>query len=250
MTAFVVTWLLVFGRIGALVGVLPVFSLIGLPRWVGALLALCCSLLVTLGIPAAPVGDGMAPILVAMAGEVLTGAAMGLGVAAAFAALAFGAEIMSMQSGLSFAMTFDPLTRASESALSVLASWIAGLVFVVLGLPGRCLEIVAASFSAVPPGAAGISGRAAGWALSDLVACTTLGVQLSGPVLVMVFLVHVFVALLSKLAPRMQAFFSVGMTVTGAAGLGMLAVSIPWLVAVHGARLVDAVDAMARRVGG
>jgi flagellar biosynthetic protein FliR len=250
VTATVVTWLLVFGRVGALVTVLPMFSLVGLPRWVAALLALACSLLITLGIPPAAVGDGIAPVVVAMAGEVLTGATMGLGVAAVFAALAFGAEIMSMQAGFSFAILFDPLTRSSESALSVLASWIAGLVFVLLGLPGRCLEIVAASFTAVPPGAAAIDGRAAAWALSDLVGCTALGVQLAGPVLVMVFLVHLFVALLSKLAPKMQAFFSVGITVTGAVGLGMLTVSVPWLVAVHSGHLIDAVDAMARRVGG
>lgn len=249
MTALLVTWLLAFGRIGALVSVLPVFSMIGMPRWVAPLLALGASLLVALGLPPVALGDGIAPVLVAMGGEVLTGGVMGLGVAAAFATLALGAEVSALQAGLSFSTLVDPLTRSNESSLAVLASWIAGLVFVVLGLPGRCLEIVAASFQAVPPGAARLGPGAAGAALDDLIACTALGVQLAGPVLAMVFLVHVFVALLSKLAPKMQAFFSVGMTVTGAVGLGMLAVSVPWLVAVHSAHLVDAVDAMGARLG-
>ncbi|MEZ4235200.1 MAG: flagellar biosynthetic protein FliR [Myxococcota bacterium] len=249
MTALVVTWLLVFGRVGTLVTALPVFSLVGLPRWVGALLALGASLLVTLSIPPAALGDGIAPVVIGMMGEVFAGATMGLGVAAAFAALALGGEIVAMQAGMSFSMILDPLTRSTESALAVFASWIAGLVFVLLGLPGRCLEIVAASFTAAPPGSAALAIGDAHWATEVLTGCTVLGVQLAGPVLALIFMVHVFVALLSKLAPKMQAFFSIGMTLTSGLGVAMLGVSLPWLVAVHTAAVVDAVDTLAHRLG-
>ncbi|MEQ1507988.1 MAG: flagellar biosynthetic protein FliR, partial [Myxococcota bacterium] len=80
--------------------------------------------------------------------------------------------------------------------------------------------------------------------------CLSLGVQLAAPVVSMVWLIHVWIALLSKLAPRMHAFFSVGTTLTGAVGVGMLAVSLPWLITIHAARMTDAVAELGRRIVG
>lgn len=243
----IVTVALVLGRVGTLFTLLPVFSMMGMPKWITALLALGCSGLIASGLPLVQLDDGMGPIVVALAGEVAAGLSLGLGVSATFAALALGAEIMSLQAGLSFATLVDPLTRSNEGVLGTFASWIGGLVFVSAGLHGRCLEIVAASFAYVPAGTAAMPHVGPGWAITLVSTCTALGVQLAAPVLAGVWLVHLFVALLSKLAPRMNAFFSVGMTVTGAAGLGLLLVSLPWVIAVHGEHLSHAVDAIARQ---
>ncbi|MEQ1565325.1 MAG: flagellar biosynthetic protein FliR [Myxococcota bacterium] len=248
MITVAATFVLVLGRVGALLSVLPVFSMVGVPRWVTAFAAMAVSALLTTTLPPPDLPEELHRVAVALGGEVLFGMFLGLGVAAAFAALALGAEIMSAQMGLSFATLFDPLTRSTESVLGSFASWMAALVFVATGLDGRCLEIVAASFERVPPGAAALPGGSAELAMNAAGQCLVLGVQLSGPVVAMVFLVHLFVAILSKLAPRMHAFFSVGTTATGAVGVTMLMVSLPWVMSAHAGALVDAVAMVARAV--
>jgi flagellar biosynthetic protein FliR len=246
LTAAITIWLVVMGRVGGMLAVLPVFSTMGMPRWVVPMLALAASGLVAMQQPVPAQEMELMQITWALAGELLLGSVMGLGIAATFAAMALGAEIMSLQMGLSFATLLDPLTHAHEGALGSFASWLAALVFVMLGLHSRCLEIVARSFGTIPPGEAYVSAEHAWWLADQTGEAFALGVQLAGPILAMVWLVHLFVALLSKLAPKMHAFFSVGTTTTGFVGLGMLGVSLPWLLAVHGAAMVQATERLAR----
>ena len=51
--------------------------------------------------------------------------------------------------------------------------------------------------------------------------------QMAGPVLALVFLIHCFVAVITKLAPQMNIFFSLGMILTMVAGLWMVYVIMP-----------------------
>ena len=69
-----------------------------------------------------------------------------------------------------------------------------------------------------------------------------LGVQLAGPVLALVFFVNVLVAILARLAPRMNVFFSIGMTLTSVFGVLIIVPSLPWMLAIHSAALANAVE--------
>lgn len=240
-------WVLASARISALLAVLPVTSMSGVPRWVGPLLSLSLALLVVGNTPLVAPSGSLAQIAVSAAGEILLGASMGLSVRAAFAAAALGAEVMSLQMGLSFATLLDPLNRSNESVLGSLASWLAGLVFVSTDQHNRCIEIVAMSFSKVSPGQVSLplSISGAGALVEQVGASIALGIQLAGPILAMVWLVHLFVALLSKLAPKMHAFFSVGVTATGFTGLVTLFVALPWILMVHGGAVLAAVESLA-----
>lgn len=251
MTPAIVTFVLVLARVGSLVAVLPLFSMSGIPRWTAPLISLAIAGLISANLaPVALSTDaGLLPVALRAGTEVALGTMFGLGVAATFAALALGAEIMSAQMGLSFATLFDPFTKATESLIGTLSSWLTGLVFIALGLHYRCLEILARSFDLVPPGSA-LPSAGVGVLVEAVGGCLSLGVQLAGPIVAMVWVVHVFIALLSKLAPKMNAFFAVGTTATGVAGLCMLVVSLPWLLAIHGAAMVHAVDVLALQLTG
>ena len=48
--------------------------------------------------------------------------------------------------------------------------------------------------------------------------------------------------MLARLAPKMNVFFSIGMTVTSVLGILMMAPSLPWILAVHSAALATAVE--------
>ncbi len=243
MTPALLTFVFVFGRIASALSTLPTFSLVGIPKWVTALLALALSALVSTGVPPVDSELGLGQLGLALATEVLAGTLLGLGVAAAFASLGLATELMSGQVGLSFATMFDPMTKAQETVLGTLASLLGGAVFIGLGLHHRCLEILSRSFEVVPPGAASIPSPEV--LVAETASCFALGVQLAGPIVAMVWLIHLTTALLARFAPKMNAFFSVGNTLTGSAGIALLLVSLPWLIAIHSGHVARAVDTLA-----
>lgn len=250
MTAWAVTFVLVLGRVGGLFALLPLMNTLAVPRWASALIALVLSGLLTLNLPPVAVQPDVAPLVLAFVREVFLGLAFGLGVQAAFAALSLGAEIMSTHMAMAMTTIADPLTRSSGSAIGTLASWLGGLVFFQSGLLGRCLEVVAASFYYYPPGQAPFVAGAAPAAIEAVGRNIALGVQLAGPVATILWLVHLFVALLAKLAPRMQVFFSLGVTITSVVGIAMFGMALPWILSVHATAVSNAIDTFATSLAG
>lgn len=247
MTVVLATVAFVYGRSVALLLVLPVFSAKGVPRYVPLLFALAVTAVIAPTVPPAHV-RGFFEMTLGFAGEVGIGLMLGLVVQATFAALALGAELMSTQMGLSMANVLDPFLRTEEATLGSLASWLGAAVFVASGLHVRCIEALAASFVALPPGTAGLPSGAASVMVAGVSSAFALGVQLSGPMLAMAWMINVFVALLSKLAPRMNAFFAVGTTATAAAGLVVFAASLPWLLTGQASALAATIDGLGRVV--
>lgn len=242
--AVLATAALVFCRVGGMVAALPLFSSDGTPKHVPVFVALGVVLVVAPGVPVTRAPDHTAALIVGVVGEVSLGLLAGTSVRAVFAALSMGSEMMAMQMGLAMATLFNPLERQQSGPLGSLASWTAGLTFLATGLHNRCLEVVASSFHHLPPG----EGVWTVDGLQSLViaveASVALGLQLAGPILVMVWLVNVLVAVLARLAPKMNVFFSVGMTLTSSLGILLLAVSLPWLIAVHHEAVRQAVAAL------
>ena len=102
---------------------------------------------------------------------------------------------MTMQIGLGLAMMLDPLQRAQNGTVGVLASWLSGTAFIGMGLHHQCLLLVGQSFAQVPPGSGVLPTAAAPLLMAAVGSCISLGLQLAGPVLVLVWLVNCFVAL-------------------------------------------------------
>ena len=64
----------------------------------------------------------------------------------------------------------------------------------------------------VPPGTAGLHEAALQSVLLAVGACISLGAQLAGPLILMAWMINVLVGVLGRLAPRMNVFLSIGMT--------------------------------------
>jgi flagellar biosynthesis protein FliR len=244
--AMIATGGLVFCRTAGLVGTLPVFAAQGTPKHVPIFAALSVTLLVAPAIPLVEAPAHLGVLIAGVAGEIFLGATAGLTVRAVFAALAMGCEIMAMQMGLAIATMFNPLERQQAGPLGLMASWAAGLAFVANGLHLRCIEAVGVSFTHLPPGA--WTGNLDFLTLFPAAVESTivLGVQLAGPILGLVWLVNLLVAILARLAPKMNVFFSIGMTLTSVLGIWMLAMALPWILAVHGAAVETAVASLFR----
>jgi flagellar biosynthetic protein FliR len=229
--------LLVFARVAAVLVVLPPFSAKAVPRRLRVLIAVMVTVLLLPVLPAAPAPDGLPALAMAVVRESAVGLLAGGTVRASLSSVQMAAEIASSQ-GLGFATMFDPFLATNESSLATLASTLAMALFVSAGLHGRCLEAIATSFFVCPPGAAIPGGPGL---IQAVVAAFSLGLQLSGPVLAMMLLVNGAVAMLSRLAPRMNTFLSVGIALFAFVSVFMAALTLPYWLDLHMVAAAEAV---------
>ena len=244
------TALLVFARLGGLFLSMPVMSATGVPKHLAVLGPMILTVLI---LPLVEITGALPTIglmALALAGELFVGILMGSIINAIFGAFALGCDIMSQQMGFAMAMLFNPLQQTQQGAIATLSSLLAALMFLGTGLHMICIGVAVDSFQVVQPGH--ITDLFVGSTiLMEAVADSIrLGVKLAGPVLILVWLVNMFVAILTKMAPRMNVYFSVGMILVNVAGLALLGISLPFLLTLHQDALLDATAKMGLVVGG
>jgi len=238
--------LLVFSRLGGMMLSLPVVSAQGVPRYIAVLGAGALTIVLAPALPNADVPATLGVLVLGVMTEIVIGLLMGGVVSALFGAVALGCELMGIQIGFGMAAIFNPFVKISSGALGSIASWLAGLVFLGAGLHLRCIEVLGSSFAVVPPGGT-VELALAGPVVIEVVGeAIATGVSLAGPVLALVWLVNVFVAVLTRLAPRMNVYFSMGTVLTGVAGLALFAIAMPWMLSGHLTLLETCTDWMQR----
>ncbi len=248
MLVWVTTGMFVFARMAGLLLTLPVVSTQGVPRHVNILGAMALTLVLVPVVPATPGAPTLALLVLGMIGDVVLGLLLGFIVNAVFVSFAIASEVMAIQMGFSMATLFDPVLKSMDGAIGVLGNWLAGMAFLGMGLHLTCIGILADSFTLLPPGR--VPGIFAGidLLLEALATAIVLGMQLAGPVLALVWLVQVFVMVLTKIAPRMNIYFSVGIMLVNGAGLVLLGLSFPYLLKTHGDAMHYATDLMTQAV--
>ncbi len=244
MLVWITTGMFVFARLAGLLLTLPVVSTHGIPRHVNILGAMALTLVLVPVVPASAGAPTLALLALGMIGDVALGLLLGLIVNAVFISFTIASEVMAMQMGFAMATLFDPVLKSMDGPIGVLGNWLAGMVFLGMGLHLTCIGILAESFALLPPGhVPGIFGGI-DLLLEAMATTIMLGMQLSGPVLALVWLVQVFVMVLTKIAPRMNIYFSVGMMLINGAGLMLLGLSYPFLLTSHGKAMQDATNLM------
>jgi flagellar biosynthetic protein FliR len=251
--SWLITGLYVFARLGGLFLAMPVVSARGVPKHVAVLGAAALTLVLSPIAPQAVVPRGLGFLILGIAGEAVLGILIAGVIAAIFGALALAAELMENQMGSRMAGIVDPFMQTSQGPVGTLCAWLAGLAFLAMGFHLEVLALLGESLRVVPPGSVGNPVAGAPVLMAAVGTALALGVQLAGPVLALCWLVNVFVAILVKLAPNMNIFFSIGLVLTNVAGLALLSVTFPWLMTAHGQALRDAVKmawALVQHVGG
>lgn len=231
--ALLVKGALVLARISGVILLLPMFGAMGVPRLARSLAALFLTVVVAPTVPETVLVETLPALIGAMISEFVVGLAMGSTVFLAFSSISIGAEIMATQMGLAAAQWFDPMFQNSQTALGRLCYWLAALVFLGTNQHLAVIQTVADSFDAVPPGALIDPGMLGiGW--PHLVSATmAVGVRLAGPVILLVFLIQTFLAVLARLASAMNSFMSIGLILTMGAGYAILWVAMPGLLSAH-----------------
>jgi flagellar biosynthesis protein FliR len=231
---------LIFARIGGLFMTLPGLSAEAVPAWSRLAAALPLTVVLLPAVDAPEVPGAVGALVASVITEAFVGAAMGLGVAMVYGAFTAAADLIGTKMGLNVGSMLDPLTHSTQGPLAAMASWLATGVFFATDIHLQCIRTLATSLHILPPGGA-LHPLRAGAVLTEAVAAVGLvSLQLAGPIVAFLFLVNLALMVLGRMAPNLQLFFGIGVSLTVTAGLVLLAVSLPALLSVYAQTLATA----------
>lgn len=203
------TFLILFARVGAVLLLLPMFSDEAVPGKIRLMLALGTSAGLW-GLIGAKVGNAAANsaalpgILIA---EILTGIAIGMIIKTMFMAAAMAGSIISLQVGLSSALTNDPLQGGQAAVLSKFVSVAAAVVCMAMGLHHLWIAAIVHSYAMFPVGALPPAPDFAQLAILMVGRAMMLSISLAAPLLVYGIVFNIALGLATRLAPAIQMFF-------------------------------------------
>jgi flagellar biosynthesis protein FliR len=226
-------FILVFVRVLSMIWLLPLFQSRSISAGYKAGLSLLIAFLLFQSVPVPDFhGDGY-QIIVAVGQEILIGLSIGFVVRVLFSMVSAAGELVSMQSGLSFARSMDPTMMANVTVLEQFQSLLAMMIF--LGIDGHhtVLKGISASLKQVPPGSVALKPGLFQYLVGSVGGLFAASLRICAPVVVTLFLVDLALGILARLIPQVNVFVegaSVKMLVT----LGMLAISLSLMVPVIG----------------
>ena len=201
----------VFGRVGAMLMLLPGFGEPAIPARIRLSFALAVAIAVAPSVaPHVPAPTdtafGMAGqvILEVLIGLIFGGAARMLMSAAATAGQIAGTEI-----GIAFAQTADPTATQSGQILSVFLSVMGVAMIFATGLDRMFLQGIAGSYDVIAPGTPAPVGDAAELALNTAASAFRVGFQMAMPVIAAGMIFRIGLGVLARLIPQIQVFFVV-----------------------------------------
>jgi flagellar biosynthetic protein FliR len=200
---------LVFSRIGGAMAFLPGFSEIYVPQRfrlvLAGLLTFVIAPVVLSRLP--PLPQTVSGLLVLEGGEIGIGLFIGIIARTSFNALQTAGTLISMQSGLSAAVAFNP-TTATEGALT--ASFLAAIALVVIfvgDMHHMMLRALIESYGLFPPGASFPIGDFADAETRLVASSFSLGVRIAATFIVFGVIFFLGLGILARLMPQMQVFF-------------------------------------------
>lgn len=199
-------FLLVLLRTAALCSTAPIFG----ARVVPARIRLGVAVAISFAVYSGAGAPGLLPppsifgIAKAAASETAVGIFAGLAATWVLDAALAAGHLAGLSAGLGFAALVDPLTGANSTAVSETMFVLAQASAVALGLHREAIAWLARSFGIWPPGApadlAGLAARAVEQGIFSI----ALSVRLAFPVIGAVLLGHLFMGLMTRMAPQIH----------------------------------------------
>lgn len=254
LNVWLTSFLWPFVRILALVGTAPLFSQTAIPMRIKVALAAFVSLIVAPTIGAVPDATvfSAAGVLI-MVNQFLIGAALGVTMQVAFAAIDAAGEFIGLQMGLGFAMLYDPREGGNAVVISRYLNTIAMLAFLVFDGHLQMISALVNTFQSVPISAnvLGSVGHARGWQTlaSYGVSVFSTGLLLSLPVVAALLIANLALGILNRAAPQI-GIFQVGFPVTMLVGLLLIQLMVPNMIPFFQRVFDSGIDQMGRVASG
>ncbi len=209
LTAQAFSVFIVFVRVGTALSLMPGFGETYVAMRFRLLLAGTISFVLTPALQAHLPGvpSSVPGLFILLAGEIGVGMFLGFAARMTFNTLQTAGTIISMQSGLSAAVAFNPST-AQESALT--ASLLGALALVTIfasDMHYLMLRAIADSYTLFPPGEAVPLGDFADALTRILTTSFSLGLRIAAPFVVFGSIFFLGLGILARLMPQMQVFF-------------------------------------------
>ncbi len=239
LPAWAFAFVLVLGRTGCAVMLLPGLGESDAPAIVRAGLAVAITLLLVPGIaprvPAVPAAIGDAAAMVAA--EAITGLWLGWLARLLVLALPLAGQILAYMLGISNVLQQDPDLGPQTTALARMFSLAAPVAILASGLYSLPIAALAGSYELIAPGALLPTGPGTEVVVHAVSQAFALAVRLASPLIIASIVWHVATGLMARLVPRVQVYFLAlpGQILGGLLLLAALAASIlaAWQTAVQ-----------------
>lgn len=220
------------------------FTLIRIPALVRMALAISLAAWLVAGNPdatwRAPIWDQGLPVIVA--GELLLGIGLALALQLAFAALLVAGRTIDIQAGYGLALLIDPSTRNQLPLVGTILAYAAGAVFFATEGPARLLAVWATSVERTPLGSA-LTAADPQVLIGYMSAVFLLALGLAGLVLVVLLVLDLAVAFMSRTLPQMNVLL-LGFQVKTLATLIMLPIALALSGSLFATLISYAIDTM------
>ena len=200
-------WLLVFARMGGMLGMNPVFSRRNVPAGVRAGMTFLFTALVAPGASAAAVtGSGSLDLAMALLRELFVGLACGFVFQVYYYMLFFAGDWMDMHFGMSMAKVFDPGTSIQASMSGNLFNTMFLLYFFATDSHLLLIRIFIDSFRILPVGAVTLTAETPEFFLELFIAAFSMVLRLALPFVAAEVALEVTIGVLMKLIPQIHVF--------------------------------------------
>jgi flagellar biosynthetic protein FliR len=243
-----VATLLLSLRIVPMFGFAPPFTLLRVPPIVRVMLSISLAAWLVSANPAAtwqgPFRETGLPMVAA--GELLLGITLALALQLAFTAVLVAGRAIDIQAGFGLAVLVDPTTKSQMPLVGTVLAYACAAVFFAMGGPQDLLAIWSDSVARVPLGAATIGGDP-GVLIEYLAVVFLMGIGLAGIVLLILFLLDLMIAFLSRTLPQMNVLL-LGFQVKAIATLASLPLALSLSGALFARLMRTALETMPRLV--
>jgi len=201
------TWLLVMLRVTAIIMVVPIFSVRGIPIKVRVALAGFTAAVITPTVPAISLQAlSLIQVVLIMSSEIVFGILIGFVARIFFYALDLAGSLIATQMGLMMSNDINPYQQEQSSVPSILLYHLAVFLFFSLNLHHWFFVGVYQSYDSVPIGTGSITKELTenliGWTGSIFL----IGVQIAGPIVAISFILLLVFSFLGRAVPQMNVF--------------------------------------------
>jgi flagellar biosynthetic protein FliR len=210
LSGIILTYFLVFARVGAMVMLLPAIGEMGVPSRVRLVLALAISFALTPTVQSAY--PAQAPqtavqLVILLAEEITAGVLVGAMARIIMSALQVAGYLIATQTGLAYAQTLDPTQNTQGAVLGNFLTLLGTVMIFLTNLHYMAIGAIAGSYRMLPPGGHLPTGDMAQLVIQLTSSSFALGFQLAAPFLVFGFAVYAGLGVLARLMPQLQIFF-------------------------------------------
>ena len=207
MNAELTTWFLVFTRVGAMLSVLPMFSMRTIPIQLriglGALIAFLVAPMLPVGVAEPGSVWTLARLMFA---EASIGLLLGFVCRFVFVALEIAGGFVATDMGLTLPQEFSSLTGGNAMAPGLALYWLALMLLLNLDLHHWMIAGFERSYALVPMGGAHLSETLLLEVVARSAKIFVIALQIAAPVMAVSFLITLVFAVLSRAVPQMNVF--------------------------------------------